>query len=401
MPRVYFDNAATTPISEVALQAFIEQARQVGNPSSLHTYGRNARKELEEAREKLAELVGAHSTEVIFTGSGTESNNLALKGIYWQRNTEDAARKVIVISSFEHHAVLDPAQWLKEFAGAEVVQIPVTNEGFIDLTVYEEVLNNRKDEIALVSVMHSNNEVGTIQPIAKIAEIANQFDIPVHTDAVQSFGKVPLDFKALKIFAMTISAHKIGGPVGVGALILKKGVDITPILHGGGQERDIRSGTLNAAGIVGFVAAAQSAIRDMNANAQKVSSLRDKLISAIKDQIPDAVINGIDTSSNNDKCLPGIANISFPNTESDSLLVLFDAEGIACSTGSACSAGVQEASHVLLAMGRSERQARSSLRFSLGTANTEADIEYLRTCIKRVIERARAAFSVANQTVSK
>lgn len=401
MPRVYFDNAATTPISEVALQAFIEQARQVGNPSSLHTYGRNARKELEEAREKLAELLGAHSTEVIFTGSGTESNNLALKGIYWQRQSEDAAKKVIVISSFEHHAVLDPAHWLKDFAGAEIVQIPVTNEGFIDLAFFEEVVTKRKDEIALVSVMHSNNEVGTIQPIAKIAEIANQFNIPVHTDAVQSFGKVPLDFKDLKVFALTISAHKIGGPVGVGALILKKGVDITPILHGGGQERDIRSGTLNAAGIVGFVAAAQSAIRDMNTNGQKVSSLRDKLIAAIKEQIPDAVINGVATASNSDDCLPGIANISFPNTESDSLLVLFDAEGIACSTGSACSAGVQEASHVLLAMGRSERQARSSLRFSLGTANTEADIEYLRTCIKRVIERARAAFSVTNQTVSK
>ena len=190
---------------------------------------------------------------------------------------------------------------------------------------------------------------------------------------------------------MTLSAHKIGGPVGVGALVLKKGVDITPILHGGGQERDIRSGTLNAAGIVSFVAASQSAIRDLTANAQKVESLRAKLISAIQEQIPDATLNGVMQG----EVLPGIANISFPNTESDSLLVLFDAEGIACSTGSACSAGVQEASHVLLAMGRTEKEARASLRFSLGTANTEADIEYLRTCIKRVIERARAAYSVS------
>lgn len=397
MPRVYFDNAATAPVSEVALQAFIEQSRHLGNPSSLHTFGRDARKELEEAREKLAELVGSHSTEIIFTGSGTEANNLALKGIFWQRNSENSTRKVIVISSFEHHAVLDPANWLAEFANAEIVQIPVTNHGFIDVAKYEEVISERKDEIALISIMHSNNEVGTIQPIKSVTEIANRFNIPVHTDAVQSFGKVPLNFKELDVFAMTISAHKIGGPVGVGALILKKGVDITPILHGGGQERDIRSGTMNAAGIVAFVAAAQSAIRDLTANAQKVIGLREKLLSAIKDQVPDATLNGVSSGD----CLPGIANITFPNTESDSLLVLFDAEGIACSTGSACSAGVQEASHVLLSMGRSSREARSSLRFSLGTANTEADIEYLRTCIKRVIERARAAFSVSNSSPTR
>ena len=391
MPRVYFDNAATTPISEVALQAFIEQSRQVGNPSSLHTYGRTARKDLEEAREKLAELIGAHSTEVIFTGSGTEANNLAIKGIYWQRKSEDSQKKVIVISGFEHHAVLDPANWLVEFDGAEIVQIPVSRDGYIDLEKLEATLVNRKDEIALVSVMHSNNEVGSIQPIKEISALAKRFDVPVHTDAVQSFGKTPLNFKELEVFAMTLSAHKIGGPVGVGALVLKKGVDITPILHGGGQERDIRSGTLNAAGIVSFVAASQSAIRDLTANAQKVESLRAKLISAIQEQIPDATLNGVMQG----EVLPGIANISFPNTESDSLLVLFDAEGIACSTGSACSAGVQEASHVLLAMGRTEKEARASLRFSLGTANTEADIEYLRTCIKRVIERARAAYSVS------
>lgn len=391
MPRVYFDNAATTPISEVALQAFIEQSRQVGNPSSLHTYGRTARKDLEEAREKLAELIGAHSTEVIFTGSGTEANNLAIKGIYWQRKSEDSRKKVIVISGFEHHAVLDPANWLVEFDGAEIVQIPVSRDGFMDLEKLAAILVDRKDEIALVSAMHSNNEVGSIQPIKEISALAKRFDVPVHTDAVQSFGKTPLNFKDLEVFAMTLSAHKIGGPVGVGALVLKKGVDITPILHGGGQERDIRSGTLNAAGIVSFVAASQSAIRDLTANAQKVESLRAKLISAIQEQIPDATLNGVMQG----EVLPGIANISFPNTESDSLLVLFDAEGIACSTGSACSAGVQEASHVLLAMGRTEKEARASLRFSLGTTNTEADIEYLRTCIKRVIERARAAYSVS------
>jgi cysteine desulfurase len=391
MPRVYLDNAATTPISEVALQAFIQQSRELGNPSSLHTFGRNARKELEEAREKLAELINAHSTEIIFTGSGTEANNLALKGIYWHRNAMDSRKRVIVISSFEHHAVLDPALWLAESNSAEIVQIPVTIDGFLDLAALEAVLNQRSEEIAVISIMHANNEIGTIQPIKAVANLAKRFEIPVHTDAVQSFGKIPLSFKELGVFALTISAHKIGGPVGVGALVLQKGVDITPILHGGGQERDIRSGTLNAAGIVAFVAAAQSCVRDLEANSKKVFELRNKLISAIQDQIPDARLNGILQGDT----LPGIANISFPNTESDSLLVLFDAEGIACSTGSACSAGVQEASHVLMALGLSEVEARSSLRFSLGISNTDSDIEYLRTCIKRVIDRARNAYSVS------
>ena len=388
MPRVYLDNAATTPISEVALQAFIEQSRQVGNASSLHTYGRTVRKDVEEAREKLASLIGSHASEVIFTGSGTEANNLALKGAYWHRNKDGVARNVVVISRFEHHAVLDPARWLEDFEGAEVVEIPVSREGFVNLAALEEVINERHDEIALISIMHSNNEVGTLQPITRVAELGNKFDIPVHTDAVQSLGKVALSFKDLGVFAMTLSAHKVGGPIGVGALVLRKGIDITPILHGGGQERDIRSGTLNSAGIVAFAAAVQSAMRDLDSNAERVRSLRAKLIAAIKSEVPDATLNGVADGD----ILPGIANISFPQTESDSLLLLFDAEGIACSTGSACSAGVQEASHVLMAMGLTEKEARSSLRFSVGTSNTDADIEYLQTCIKRVIDRARAAY---------
>jgi cysteine desulfurase len=388
MSRVYLDNAATTPISEVALQAFIEQSRQLGNPSSLHTYGRKVRKDVEEAREKLASLIGCHSSEIIFTGSGTEANNLAIKGAYWYRNQGGRQRNVIVISAFEHHAVLDPARWLEDFEGAEVIEVPVTREGFINLSELRNLVLERHDEIALISIMHSNNEVGTVQPIDQVSKIAQEFKIPLHTDAVQSLGKVPLSFKELGLFAMTISAHKVGGPIGVGALILQKGIDITPILHGGGQERDIRSGTLNAAGIIAFVAATQSAIRDLESNLVKISALRKKLVAAIQSEISDATLNGVHEGAT----LPGIANISFPNTESDALLLLFDAEGIACSTGSACSAGVQEASHVLMAMGLSEKEARSSLRFSLGTSNSDSDIEYLQTCIKRVIDRARAAF---------
>lgn len=388
MPRVYLDNAATTPISEVALQAFIEQSRQIGNASSLHTYGRTVRKDVEEAREKIAGLIGCHASEIVFTGSGTEANNLALKGAFWHRNKDGISRNVVVISTFEHHAVLDPAQWLEDFEGAEIVRVPVSKDGFIDFAELQNIVTERHDEIALISIMHANNEVGTIQPIHSVTSLANSFGIPVHTDAVQSLGKVPLSFKDLGVFAMTISAHKVGGPIGVGALVLRKGVDITPILHGGGQERDIRSGTLNSAGIVAFAAAVQSAIRDLDSNSEKVRGLRAKLIQAIQEEIPDASLNGVLDG----ETLPGIANISFPRTESDSLLLLFDAEGIACSTGSACSAGVQEASHVLMAMGLSEREARSSLRFSLGTTNTDADIEYLQTCIKRVIDRARAAY---------
>ena len=388
MPRVYFDNAATTPISEVALQAFIEQSRLVGNASSLHTYGRDVRKAVEEARERIAGLIDSHASEIIFTGSGTEANNLALKGAFWHRNKDGVARNVIVVSAFEHHAVLDPARWLEDFEGAEVIHVPVTREGFISLEALEEIVRERHDEIALISIMHSNNEVGTLQPISQVVAIADEFAIPVHSDAVQSLGKVPLSFKELGLYAMTISAHKVGGPIGVGALVLRKGVDITPILHGGGQERDIRSGTLNSAGIVAFSAAVQSAIRDLDTNAAEIRNLRTKLISALQSEVSDVKLNGVLEG----ETLPGIANISFPRTDSDSLLLLFDAEGIACSTGSACSAGVQEASHVLMAMGLDEKEARSSLRFSLGTVNTDTDIEYLQTCIKRVIDRARAAY---------
>jgi cysteine desulfurase len=387
MPRVYFDNAATTPINDVALQAFIQQSREIGNPSSLHGFGREVRKRVEESRERLATLAECHPSEVIFTGSGTEANNLAIKGIFWKRRLEDKARKVVIISAFEHHAVLDPVNWLRESEGAEVIEIPVDSSGVLDTNFLEMVIEKRRDEIALISIMHSNNEIGTIQPIEKVVSLATPYEIPVHSDAIQSFGKVPLSFDAIGLFAMTISAHKIGGPVGVGALILQRGVDITPLLHGGGQERDIRSGTVNAAAIVSFSIAAQSAFRDREKNSNYVKSLRDKLAETIKQSVPDAEFNGAATDR-----LPGILNVRFPNTESDSLLLLFDSEGIACSTGSACAAGVQQASHVLLAMGRSEREARSSLRFSLGPDNSVGDIEYFATCINRVIERARAAY---------
>ena len=389
--KVYFDNAATMPMSGVALSAFSEQARSIGNPSSVHAYGRNVRREIENARELIASLIDAHSSEVIFTGSGTEADNLAIKGIFWQRRNEDPRRKVIAISSIEHHAVLDPARWLADFDGAELIEIPVDEVGILQIEKLVTLLENRGDEIALISVMHANNEIGSLQPISEIVRIADQKKIPVHTDAIQSLGKVPLSFKGLGVFAMTLSAHKVGGPVGVGALVLRKGVEITPLLHGGGQERDIRSGTFNAAGIVSFAAALQSAERDRDKNVAHMLKLRRALMEVASSEIPGSWING----PADDRALPSILNIGFPNTESDSLLLLFDNEGIACSAGSACSAGVQQPSHVLLAIGRSEKEARSSLRFSFGPQNSMSDIEYFQACLKRVIERAQAAYKAS------
>ena len=391
MTRVYFDNAATTPMSGVALAAFTDQARAIGNPSSLHGYGRSVRKDLENARESIAAVIGAHSSEVIFTGSGTEADNLAIKGIFWQRRSENNRRKIVVISAIEHHAVLDPARWLADVDGAELIELPVNREGVVNLEFLSDLVARRGDEIALISVMHANNEIGTLQPIKEIVEIANSKSIPVHTDAVQSLGKVAISFSDLGVFAMTLSAHKIGGPVGVGALILRKGMEITPLLHGGGQERDIRSGTFNAAGIVSFAAAVQSADRDREKNYAHFAKMRDALIEVAVKTIPGSWVNGVVS----ERSLPSIVNIGFPNTESDSLLLLFDNEGIACSTGSACSAGVQQPSHVLLALGRNEREARSSLRFSFGPQNSASDIEYFQTCLSRVIERAQAAYKAS------
>lgn len=384
---IYFDHAATTPMVDEAIAALNEQITHLGNPSSLHTAGRAARKDLEEARESLAKIIGCVPSEIIFTGSGTEANNCAVKGIFWHRNEEDLRRNVIIVSSIEHHAILDPVQWLHEHTGAEIIYVPVNSQGVVDLDFIKKTLTERQSEIALISVMHSNNEVGSLQPVTEIVEMARQYLIPVHTDAVQSFGKVPFSFSSLGVTAATLSAHKIGGPLGIGVLILKRGLDITPILHGGGQEREIRSGTLNAPAIVSFAAAADRAIKTLADRAITVAELRQKLIETVQSCIPDARVNG-DTHH-----LPGIANITFPGTESDALLLLLDAEGIASSTGSACSAGVAQPSHVLIAMGLSERDARSSLRFSLGSTNTVGDIQYLGAVITGVVERSRAALT--------
>jgi cysteine desulfurase len=378
MPSIYLDHAATTPMVESALIAMTQQAQVLGNPSSLHTHGRATRKTLEDAREVLANEVGCLPSEVIFTASGTEANNIALKGLYWAGRSN--GKNIVVVSSIEHHAILDPAHWLATHEEAEVVQLPVSDNGVIDLDFLENLVKTRRDEIAVISVMHANNETGVIQPIGEVVRIAGQ--IPVHTDAVQSFKKVSLSFSNLGVTAMSLSAHKIGGPLGIGALILKRTLEIPSLLHGGGQEREIRSGTLNAPGIIGFTAAATSSYYNANA----VAALRDRFISSLQALIPEAIINGLSSQR-----LPGIVNVTFPGTQSDTLLLLMDGEHISCSTGSACSAGVHEASHVLLAMGHSEITAQSSLRFSFGAASTTSECDFVVSVLPDVITRGRAA----------
>ena len=354
-----------------------EQLQKLGNPSSLHTHGRATRKTLEDSRELIATKIDCLASEVIFTASGTEANNIALKGLFW--NGKKIGKNVVIISSIEHHAILDPAQWLKTHEGAEVITAPVNQDGSIDLAFLQELIAQRKSEIAVISIMHSNNETGVLQPIKEIVEIAG--DIPVHTDAVQSFTKTPMSYKNLGVTALTLSAHKIGGPLGIGALILRRAYEIPALLHGGGQEREIRSGTLNTPSVVAFATAANDQY-----DAQKVSQLRDTFIAGLKSLIPDAYING-ETSER----LPGIVNVTFPGTQSDTLLLLLDSAKVSASTGSACSAGVHEASHVLLAMGHSQETAQSSLRFSFGATSTEADVDFVLSVLPDVISRGRAA----------
>lgn len=379
---IYFDHAATTTMVEPAIAALTDAIKKLGNASSLHSAGRSVRKDLEQAREQIAQAIDCAPSEVIFTATGTEANNLAIKGLYWLGVKKN--KKVIITSTFEHHAVADPITWLAEHEGAQVVAIDVDRNGFVDLKQLATRVEEHKNNIALISIMHANNEVGTIQDINQVVKIAG--DIPVHSDCVQSFGKVELSFKKLGVTAATISAHKIGGPLGVAALILRKGLDIEPVLHGGGQERDLRSGTFNAPGIISFAAAAANAVDNRIERELKIRELKSELIQTIKKNISDAWVNGDQVKS-----LPGIVSITFPKTDSEGLLLLLDSEGIACSTGSACSAGVQRPSHVLMAMGLTEDETTSTLRFSLSYSNTINEIAKLGSVIATVVARSKAA----------
>ncbi len=378
---VYLDHAATTPMLPAAVEALTAQLTATGNPSSLHASGRNARRVVEESRERIAQALNCRPGEVVFTSGGTESDNLALKGIYWARN-----RPRVLSTAIEHHAVLDAVQWLGDHEGGQPELLPVDGTGRLDLDALRAVIAHDPDQVAVISVMWANNEVGTIQPIEDVVAIAAEHGIPVHSDAVQAVGSVPVDFAASGVDALSLTGHKLGGPYGVGALVVRRELEVTPLVHGGGQERDIRSGTIDTPAIAGFAAAVEAAVKDQaNAHA-RLSALRDELVERVLAVVPDASLSG-----ELGNLLPGHAHIRFPGCEGDSLLMLLDARGIECSTGSACDAGVPQASHVLLAMGCDDDEARSSLRFTLGHTTTESDIAAVAEAIGPAVERARAA----------
>ncbi|KXK58438.1 cysteine desulfurase [Micromonospora rosaria] len=382
----YLDHAATTPMLDAALEAYVATAREVGNASSLHAAGRRARRRVEESRERVAAALGARPSEVIFTGGGTESDNLAVKGIFWSRRAAGAGRDRVVCSAVEHHAVLDAVDWLVRHEGAEVSWLPVDAEGRLSPQRLGAELDQHGDRVTLVTAMWANNEVGTVQPVADLAAVAAGHGVPFHTDAVQAVGQVPVDFAASGVAALTVTGHKLGGPTGVGVLLLARDVTATPLLHGGGQERDVRSGTLDAAGIVAFAVAVETAVKAQQEYAARVAALRDDLVARVRRAVPEVVFNGDPVDR-----LPGNAHFSFTGCEGDALLLLLDAQGIACSTGSACSAGVAQPSHVLLAMGADDDRARSSLRFSLGHTSTAADVDALITALPAAVDRARRA----------
>jgi cysteine desulfurase len=382
----YLDHAATTPMLPEAISAVTEALGELGNPSSLHASGRCARRRVEECREQLAAALGARPSEIVFTAGGTEADNLAVKGIYWSRRAADPRRVRIIASPIEHHAVIDTVEWLAAHEGAEVTWLDVDRYGRVDPATLRRALEDDPDSAALVTVMWANNEVGTLQPVAELADVASEFGVPMHTDAVQAVGSVAVDFGGSGVAAMSMTGHKLGGPVGAGALVLRRDIDCTPVLHGGGQERDVRSGTLDVAGVVGLAAATSIAVTGQPARAERLRALRDRLIDGVRDLVPDLIVNGHPSDR-----LAGNAHLSFPGCEGDALLMLLDAQGVECSTGSACAAGVAQPSHVLLAMGTGDEAARGSLRFSLGHTSSDDDVQAVLDAIVPAVDRARRA----------
>lgn len=382
----YLDHAATTPIRPEVLAAYTLALQAVGNPSSVHKFGQDARNELEAARESLARSVGANRSEVIFTSGGTESDNLAIKGLFWQRNGSDSNRKVIITAATEHHGVLDPIYWLEDNQDAEVALVPVDSRGVFDLDWLAFFLAENEQRVALISLMWVNNETGVIADMATITALSAQYEIPVHSDAVAAFGHIPIDFASSGLAAMSITAHKIGGPVGSGALIVGRSVKLTSLVHGGGQERGMRSGTMDAAGATAFALAAELAVAEIDAETSRLASLSEFLVKQVFSIAPDAVLSRGDADG-----LAATVHFTFPGCSADSMIFLLDAAGVSVSAGSACTAGVNRPSHVLLAMGRSEDEATGALRVTLGYTTTKEDVTNFLAALPSVHASAKKA----------
>ena len=379
MRRVYLDHSATTPVDrEVADLMMVYFTEKYGNPSSIHSFGREARHALEEARSQVAGLLGAKPEEITFASGGTEADNLAILGLAEARQEKG---RHLIVSAIEHHAVLDTVKYLEK-AGFALTVLPVNSAGIVEL---DEVIKSLRPDTILVSVMHANNEVGSIQPVAEIGRIVREHGAAFHIDAVQTFGKIPVNVEELKADLLTISAHKIYGPKGVGALYVRKGVRISPLMHGGGQEKKRRSGTENTPAIIGFGKACELAAQRMTEEAERVKKLRDTLLTGIAESIKYVKVNG----PQGDLRLPNNVNVSIEFVEGESLLLSLDMLGIAASSGSACTSGSLDPSHVLLAMGLPHEIAHGSLRFTLGRQNTEEDVAYVLEHLPKIVERLR------------
>ena len=391
----YLDHAATTPMLPGAREAMAERLGVTGNASSLHGAGREARRVVEESRERLAELVGARPSEIIFTSGGTEADNLAVKGGYAAVRQADPHRRRVITSAVEHHAVLDSVDHLVEHEGAEATLVRPGECGTVQVADVRDAVETDPADVALVSVMWANNEVGTVQDVAAMAEVAHEHGLSMHSDAVQVLGHLPLDFAASGLDLMSLSAHKVGGPVGIGALVARRDARLLPLTHGGGQERGVRSGTLDVPAIVGFTTAVAHAVADLEQESARVAALRDRFLAGTQELDLDIRVTGCWEPGDVATRLPGNAHITIPGAQGDSLLYLLDAAGIACSTGSACQAGVPQPSHVVLAMGRTEAEARGSLRVSFGHTSTEADVDAVLTALPDAVARSRRASGAA------
>lgn len=383
---VYLDYAATTPLRKEVFDCYVEHLQTLGNPSSVHSSGQLVRRALEEARESLAKSVDCNRSEVIFTSGGTESDNLAIKGIFWQRVAEDAKRTVIISAATEHHASIDPMEWLEKHDGAEILWLPVDDQGAVDLVYLNQYLSANHSKVALINLMWANNETGVITDIEKVVTLARPYEIPVHSDAIAAFGHIPISFSASGLAAMSISAHKIGGPVGAGALIVSRATKLVSIIHGGGQERGMRSGTMNAPVAKAFALAAELAIAELSEEYSRLEALRNKLVQGVKEITPLARL-----TAELSPRMPHNAHFSFDGCSGDSLLFLLDQQGVCVSVGSACQAGVNGPSHVLVAMGRTPSQANGCIRMTLGKQSTEADVDAFLHALPKALDGALRA----------